>query len=763
MQGNFRHSLSAAPTYRRDEPIAVRFELHNAGADEYALLTWDTPLGGEVLAFFEVRLGDEAVPYDGRFVSRSDPTAGCYLRIAAGETVAEELDLSTAFSFEEPGTYEVTLHTRFRDAIPSPGAAVAPRPRGEHEGFSLEPLSASFEVLADGAARLTGGQRARAEESTRAEVDEADLRSAFEESRLTIGPGIRRQLDAIDPSETMDFISPDTLDVFATDGNALAWVSAALDELTSWSSRTENALYTEWFGGDDANRYRTVRNHFEAIKRKLTTPHTYDLSPDDCSASATAYTYPGSDTVYLCRPWFSKPATGEDSKFGVFVHEWSHAVAGTTDFAYNRDEVLALAANRPNDAIRNAENHEFFVETLSERMVTAPVVWPNRKVYLFTAGMYYRYDVATDRVDPNYPLPISQGWPGIWSDRVDAGAVWPNRKAYLFRDDKYMSWDIATERADPGYPRSIAADWPGLGGDPIDSVIVWPNRKAYFFRGSQYWRWDIVAQRVDPGYPLPISQGWPGLWGDSITGALTWPSNGKAYFLRGWQYMSYDIDREEVDGGYPRAIAENWPMLWTNPLDAAIFWPQNSYKAYFFRGSQYWRYDNPADRADPGYPLPIADHWDGLGGERIDAALVLSYRVYFFRGETYLRFDIASNTVDSGPSSIAANWPGLGSDPVDAAIAWPETRQVYFFRGAQYWSFDLDSNRVEAGYPRPISTDWPGLWADRIDAVIVWPNRKAYFFRGSRYWRCDVATKRVDPGYPMPIGWNWPNLPGRVR
>jgi hypothetical protein len=35
---------------------------------------------------------------------------------------------------------------------------------------------------------------------------------------------------------------------------------------------------------------------------------------------------------------FSAPSTGEDSKFGTFVHEWSHAVAGTDDIAADRTD-----------------------------------------------------------------------------------------------------------------------------------------------------------------------------------------------------------------------------------------------------------------------------------------------------------------------------------------------------------------------------------------------------------------------------------------
>jgi hypothetical protein len=760
MPDDLRQSIHMQPTYRLGEPITLRFEIENASDQDYALLIWDTPLGREVMNFVDVRHEGRTIPYDGRLVKRGEPTTDSYRTLAPGETIVEELDLSTSFAFEDPGTYTVTINVRFMDAIRGAGANYGARRRHEHEALPLEPASSTFELLPDGEPRLTAGQRVRAQLGRRSRLDRDDLLREIAESRFTVGHDVRRRLSNLE----FDFgdLEPEWFaDAFAADQNALAWVNATLAELASWSLRTDNAIYSEWFGADDAGRYQTVRDHYSAIRGRLTTPHTYDGSQDDCPANTYAYTYPGSDTVWLCSLWFSAPPTGEDSKFGTFVHEWSHSVAGTDDIAYGHSGAHGLASSRPQDAIRNADNHEYMVETLADRMLTAPVVWPNGKAYFFTAGRYFRYDMATDHVDAGYPLPIAGNWPGLWGDRIDAGVVWPNGKAYFFRDGAYMRYDIATDRVDDGYPLSIGEYWPGLGGDRIDSVVVWPNGKAYFFRGTQYWRYDIAADRVDPGYPLPIAGNWPGLWGDSIQGAVVW-NNGKAYFFRGWQYIRYDIGTDRADGDYPRAIAENWPFLWGDRLDAAVFWPNG--KGYFFRDSQYARYDNPTDRVDPGYPLPIAGNWPGLWGDRIDAGVVWpNGKAYFFRDSEYMRYDIATDTVDAGyPLPIDGNWPGLGPGRVDAVVVWPNGK-AYFFRGGQYLRYDIAADRVDDGYPLPIGQFWPGLGPDPIDAAVVWNNGKAYFFRNQWYWRYDVAADRTDANYPSLTGWNWPWLPGRVR
>ena len=137
---------------------------------------------------------------------------------------------------------------------------------------------------------------------------------------------------------------------------------------------------------------------------------------------------------------------------------------------------------------------------------------------------------------------------------------------------------------------------------PVSPTSVWPNGKAYFFRGSQYDRYDVKTDRVDSGYPKPIQGLWPGFpasFAAGVNAEVVW-SNGKAYFFKGSQYLRYDIAADRVDAGYPKPIAGAWPGLWTANIDAGVVWPNG--KAYFFKGSQYMRYNIATDKVDPGYP-----------------------------------------------------------------------------------------------------------------------------------------------------------------
>jgi hypothetical protein len=199
-----------------------------------------------------------------------------------------------------------------------------------------------------------------------------------------------------------------------------------------------------------------------------------------------------------------------------------------------------------------------------------------------------------------------------------------------------------------------------------------------------------------------------------------WP-NGKAYFFRGSQYVRYDPVLNKADSGFPKPIAGNWPGLpasFAAGVDAVVLWGNG--KAYFFKADKYVRYDVAANQADAGYPKPIAGNWTGLEGHTINAAIRWpNGKAYFFRGSTYVRYDIAAGKVDGGfPRPIAGNWKGLPASftaGIEAAVVWDDGK-VYFFKDAQYVRYDIAANTADAGFPKPIAGNWPGLFSADVDA-----------------------------------------------
>ncbi len=194
-------------------------------------------------------------------------------------------------------------------------------------------------------------------------------------------------------------------------------------------------------------------------------------------------------------------------------------------------------------------------------------------------------------------------------DAVD----WGNGKLYFFNGGSYTRFDIASNKVDNGFPATIATgwgNWPASWTD-VDATVRWNSSKAYFFRGNQYLRYDIATDKVDAGYPQPISgnwPGWPATW-TNVDAVVRWP-NGKVYFFRGSQYLRYDVATDKVDTGYPQPIAGNWPGVWTSGVDYVVNY--NNTKAYFFKGREYVRYDIATDKADTGYPQPIVGSWPGV-------------------------------------------------------------------------------------------------------------------------------------------------------
>jgi hypothetical protein len=190
-------------------------------------------------------------------------------------------------------------------------------------------------------------------------------------------------------------------------------------------------------------------------------------------------------------------------------------------------------------------------------------------------------------------------------------------------------------------------------------------------------------------------------------------------------------------------------------VDAAVLWDNG--KAYFFRGSEYLRYDVAADQVDQD-ARPIADGWAGVFPDGVDAAVLWNNgKAYFFRGSEYVRYDVASDQVDQDARPIADGWPGVFPDGVDEAVLW-NNGKAYLFRGSEYVRYDVAADQVDQD-ARPIADGWAGVFPDGIDAAELWNNGKAYFFRGSEYVRYDVAADQVDQD-ARPIADGWPGLTG---
>ncbi|MER6115583.1 hemopexin repeat-containing protein [Streptomyces sp. NPDC001743] len=249
-------------------------------------------------------------------------------------------------------------------------------------------------------------------------------------------------------------------------------------------------------------------------------------------------------------------------------------------------------------------------------------------VYFFRAGQYVRYDRGDDvSGDPSM---VVGSWPGLAEtgfSQPDAAANLEAGKVFFFKGPNYLRYDVATDRTDPGYPLTIAGNWPGLSeagfASGVDSAVNWGNGKVFFFKGPNYLRYDIATDRTDPGYPLTIAGNWPGLseagFASGVDSAVNW-GNGKVFFFKGPNYLRYDIATDRTDPGYPLTIAGNWPGLSEAGFGASV-----RATVDLFDGRNVWLPNAermPATKAGPKYlPLPWRGVLHTTEGPTIDGAL----------------------------------------------------------------------------------------------------------------------------------------------
>merc|ERR550519_1240191 len=82
-------------------------------------------------------------------------------------------------------------------------------------------------------------------------------------------------------------------------------------------------------------------------------------------------------------------------------------------------------------------------------------------------------------------------------------------------------------------------------------------------------------------------------------------------------------------------------------------------KTYFFKGSQYYRFNDKTKQVDAGYPKQISEFWKGVPNNITSAMRWSNGLTYFFKQDKYYRFNQTSQQVDVGYPKPLANWRGV--------------------------------------------------------------------------------------------------------
>ncbi len=319
----------------------MQVAISNPGKREIKILRWFTPIDGVSGDLFSVTLNGNPVEYTGAVFKRAAPTELDYLTLKPGETIVKTVNLADYYDLSQSGYYEITYRAKSYNLFTA---------ELNFQQKSEELKSESVTVWVYGTAKKMPPK-----------VSSPDY--------MSIGCNAT-QTTSLPPA------------VSGANGyaaNSYGYLNAG----------TVETRYTTWFGVFDATRYSTVRTHFLNIKNLLVADtFSISCSGSRCSSNTFAYVFPtdtATHTIYVCNQFWLASTTGTDSKARTLIHEISHFndVAGTNDFVYGQTNAMALAINNPNNAVNNADNHEYFAEasspTAADATISGRVLSPNSR------------------------------------------------------------------------------------------------------------------------------------------------------------------------------------------------------------------------------------------------------------------------------------------------------------------------------------------------------------------------------------------------
>ena len=321
-----------------EAPGEVIFSLHNEGEASVAVLRSDTPLEATLAVdAFEVRSATAKVGspeaaralYTGTVFKRAEPTAADFVTIAPGESVSALIDLESYYDVATAGTYRIDYRGEF------------------HHAPSLKWLDREDTAMA-GAGLSTSALHVRGPD-------------------MALEPGLATFLRARPPQfESCSAAQQNILVEATTAAEGIA--DEALSSLRGLAEadRPGSPRYERWFGDYDPARYARVSDNFTRISGALADEvMNYSCACDPRFADAFAYVRPAFPyDVFMCNAFFQADVLGTDSRAGTIIHELSHftILGGTDDIAYGQQLAGALAQDSPEDAVNNADSHEYFAE-----------------------------------------------------------------------------------------------------------------------------------------------------------------------------------------------------------------------------------------------------------------------------------------------------------------------------------------------------------------------------------------------------------------
>jgi peptidyl-Lys metalloendopeptidase len=314
-------SLSTGQSeFSASQDVLITVTISNPTRHSVRILKWFTPADGVEEPVFAVKVDGEPVAYTGAIYKRPAATGKDYITLKAGESVSYQTNLGDYYDLSATGQYEI-----FYDAVSY--LLFNEKGNGFKEPDSLASESISLKV----------------------------------EGRAAKGKPTPPPPPPTGGNTFNACTATQQTSIIAARNQAKTYASGSENHLFSFSSGTPR--YLEWFGTFLPSRYTTVSKNYTALSDAWDTAGVnFDCG---CKQNYYAYVYPTKPyNIYLCKVFWTAPLSGTDSKGGTLIHEMSHftVVAGTNDYVYGQVGARNLALSNPDNAIKNADNYEYFAE-----------------------------------------------------------------------------------------------------------------------------------------------------------------------------------------------------------------------------------------------------------------------------------------------------------------------------------------------------------------------------------------------------------------
>lgn len=193
----------------------------------------------------------------------------------------------------------------------------------------------------------------------------------------------------------------------------------------------------------------------------------------------------------------------------------------------------------------------------------------------------------------------------------------------------------------------------------------------------------------------------------AIDSGFTWGKNKKTYFFRGDEFWMFNDRKQAVAENYPKKIETYWEGI-PNNIDAVFTWGKDN-NTYFFKGAEFWKFDDKRLTIHPGYPKKIKSVWKGVP-DNIDSVFTdKSGITYFLKGKYYYKFDDKSNSVSRGfPRLINKRWENAPSS-ISAMFVYGYENKTIIIRADKYWLIGEDG-LIAPGYPQNVNIKFRGLY-----------------------------------------------------